>query len=105
EALSFDPAELDRIETRLFELRALARKHGCQPDDLPAAMRDLRARLDAIEAGDAEIGALEAAAREAGEAYRARAEALHGQRAAAALRLDEAVAGELAPLKLDAAKF
>ena len=104
-ALTFDPAELDRIETRLFELRALARKHGCQPDELPAVMRDLRARLDAIEAGDAEIGALEHAARDAGQTYRARAEALHANRVAAALRLDAAVAGELAPLKLDAARF
>ncbi len=105
EALSFDPAELDRIESRLFELRALARKHGCQPDELPAVMRSLRAQLDAIEAGDAEIGALEAAADEAGQVYRARAEALHANRAAAALRLDAAVAGELAPLRLDAARF
>src|SRR5690554_4795197 len=105
EALSFDPAELDRIETRLFELRALARKHGCQPDDLPATMRALRAKLDAIEAGDAEIGELEAAAREAGQVYRGRSEALHAARAAGARRLDEAVAEELAPLKLDAAKF
>src|SRR5688572_29852971 len=73
QALTFDPAELDRIETRLFELRALARKHGCQPDALPAVMRELRARLDAIEAGDAEIDALERAAGEAGGGYRARA--------------------------------
>jgi DNA repair protein RecN (Recombination protein N) len=105
EALTFDPAELDRIETRLFELRALARKHGCQPDDLPRAMHTLRAKLEAIEAGDAEVGALETAAAEAGQAYRARAEALHTARAAAALRLDAAVADELAPLKLDAARF
>ncbi len=54
EALSFDPAELDRIETRLFDLRALARKHRCEVDELPAAMRTMRASLDAIEAGDAE---------------------------------------------------
>ncbi|KRA83155.1 DNA repair protein RecN [Altererythrobacter sp. Root672] len=105
EALTFDPAELDRIETRLFELRALARKHNCQPDDLPAAMRDLRSKLDAIEAGDAEIGELERAAQEAAQVYRARAEALHATRVAAAVRLDGAVAGELAPLKLDAARF
>jgi DNA repair protein RecN (Recombination protein N) len=105
EALAFEPAELDRIETRLFELRALARKHGCQPDALPATMRELRARLDAIEAGDAEVGELERAAAEAGQVYRARAEALHANRVAAALRLDEAVAAELAPLKLDAARF
>src|SRR5688572_16491717 len=105
EALAFDPAELDRIETRLFDLRALARKHNCQPDALPAAMRELRARLDAIEAGDAELGELERAAGDAGQVYRARAEALSATRVAAALRLDEAVAAELAPLKLDAARF
>jgi len=105
EALAFDPGELDRIETRLFELRALARKHNCQPDALPAAMRELRARLDAIEAGDAEIGELERAAEAAGQIYRDRAEALHATRVGAALRLDEAVAAELAPLKLDAARF
>jgi DNA repair protein RecN (Recombination protein N) len=105
EALTFEPAELDRIETRLFELRALARKHDCQPDALTAKMRELRAQLDAIEAGDAELGELERAAQEAGQAYRARAEALRAARVAAALRLDEAVAAELAPLKLDAARF
>jgi DNA repair protein RecN (Recombination protein N) len=105
EALSFEPAELDRIETRLFELRALARKHSCQADELPGKMRELRASLDAIEAGDAEIGELERAAREAGDAYRSLAEALHAARGVAALRLDEAVAAELAPLKLDAARF
>jgi DNA repair protein RecN (Recombination protein N) len=104
-ALEFEPAELDRIETRLFELRALARKHRCEVDELPAKMREMRGQLDAIEAGDAHIGELEKAERAAHEVYRARAEALHANRVAAALRLDEAVAGELAPLKLDAARF
>ncbi len=105
EALTFDPAELDRIETRLFELRALARKHGCQPDELPATMRALRARLDAIEAGDAHVNELKSAAAKARQDYRARAEALHAARIAAGARLDQAVAAELAPLKLDAARF
>jgi DNA repair protein RecN (Recombination protein N) len=104
-ALTHDPAELDRIETRLFDLRALARKHRCEVDELPAKMREMRGSLDAIEAGDAQIGELAAAERAAHEVYRARAEALHANRVAAALRLDEAVAAELAPLKLDAARF
>ncbi|MCB5424295.1 DNA repair protein RecN [Altererythrobacter sp. CC-YST694] len=105
EALIFDPAELDRIETRLFDLRGLARKHRCEVDDLPEKMRSFRAALDAIEAGDEAIAGLEAAAREAAELYRQRAAALHDLRASAAVQLDEAVARELAPLKLDAAKF
>ncbi|MDD3799084.1 MAG: DNA repair protein RecN [Novosphingobium sp.] len=105
EALLFDPAALDRIETRLFELRALARKHHCQVDDLPEKMREMRAALDSIEHGEAEISALVEAERSAHEIYRARAEAVHANRVAAALRLDGAVAAELAPLKLDAARF
>jgi len=104
-AMTFEPAELDRIETRLFDLRALARKHRVEVDALPTTMRELRAALDSIEAGDAEIGALERAAKEAGETYRAKAAALHEARVEAAVRLDAAVAEELAPLKLDAAKF
>ena len=105
EALQHDPLELDRIEQRLFELRALARKHNCQVDDLPEVMRSLRQKLDAIEQGDADLADLEKAERSAHEIYRARAEALHGTRVAAAMQLDEAVAAELAPLKLDAARF
>jgi len=105
EALQHDPAELDRIETRLFDLRALARKHDCTVDELPAKMRQLREQLDAIEAGDAEIGALEKAATEARKSYHEAAHALHEARLAGAVKLDAAVAGELAPLKLDAARF
>ena len=105
DAMQHDPLELDRIETRLFELRALARKHSCQVDDLPDIMRSLRAALDAIEQGDADLADLEAAERAAHAAYTARAEALHASRVAAGARLDEAVMAELAPLKLDAARF
>ena len=105
EALTHDPQALDRIETRLFELRAAARKHHCQVDDLPDRMLAMRSQLDAIEDGEAELGRLEAAAQITHQVYRARAEALHAARAAAALRLDAAVAAELAPLKLDAARF
>ena len=105
EALSFDPAELDRIETRLFDLRAAARKHACQVDDLPEKMRDMRAALDAIEGGTEQLAELERAAARAALAYRERAEALHDLRRRAAKRLDAAVAAELAPLKLDTARF
>ncbi len=105
EALSHDPAALEAAETRLFDLRALARKHRCEVDELPEKARTFRAKLDAIEGGEAELDALEAAEREAGDAYRAAARELHRLRLAGAERLDAAVAAELAPLKLDAARF
>ncbi|WP_324260417.1 DNA repair protein RecN [Altererythrobacter sp. H2] len=105
EALIHDPAALEVAETRLFELRAIARKHRCEVDELPEKMRAMRAALDAIEGGEAELDALEAAATEAGARYREQAAALHRLRVEAATRLDLAVAAELAPLKLDAARF
>jgi DNA repair protein RecN (Recombination protein N) len=105
DALVHDPLELERAETRLFELRAAARKHRCEVDDLPDLARTMRARLDAIEGGEAQLDALEAAAREARAAYVAAAEAARAARAEGAVRLDDAVAAELAPLKLDAARF
>ena len=105
EALSFDPARLDSIETRLFDLRGLARKHQVQPDELAALRDEMAARLAAIEGGEEHIAALEKDVAVKADAYRAAAQALSAQRQLAAGRLDAAVAGELAPLKLDAARF
>lgn len=105
EALVHDPAALEAAETRLFDLRALARKHRCEVDELPGKMRAFRAALDAIEGGEAQLDALEAAERETGEVYRRAAGALHEARVAGAARLDAAVTAELAPLRLDAARF
>ncbi|OYU37112.1 DNA repair protein RecN [Novosphingobium sp. PASSN1] len=105
EQLAHDPMLLDRIETRLFDLRAAGRKHGCTVDELPARMAEMRSALDRIEGGEAAIGDLARAAQDAGLDYRAKAESLSVLRAEAAKRLDAAVAAELAPLKLDAARF
>jgi DNA repair protein RecN (Recombination protein N) len=103
--LAYDPARLEADEARLFDLRGLARKHRVQPDDLAALADELRTRLGAIEDGGAGIARLEAAFAEAQATYRAEAARLTEARTAAAVKLDAAVAGELAPLKLDAARF
>jgi DNA repair protein RecN (Recombination protein N) len=105
EALNVDPARLEAIETRLFDLRALARKHQVVADDLAALATDMAAQLARIDAGEAGLADLEAAVAQAREAYLAKAQALSVARKAAAIRLDAAVAAELAPLKLDAARF
>ncbi len=105
DALAFDPAALESDETRLFELRGVARKHRVQPDDLAALAEELTGRLDRIESGGSEIARLELAVEEAHRSYRDAARALSAARIDAATRLDLAVAAELAPLKLDAARF
>jgi DNA repair protein RecN (Recombination protein N) len=105
DALAFDPARLEADEARLFDLRGVARKHRVTPDELPALAQEFAAKLERITSGTEGIVALGTRAAAARAAYVAAAEALSTVRREAAGRLDAAVAGELAPLKLDAARF
>jgi len=105
DALAFDPARLEQAEARLFDIRALARKHRVEADALAALGVQMRAQLAAIQAGGERIAELDRQLGEARATYGAAAEALSKQRRSTAARLDAAVAGELAPLKLDAARF
>ena len=104
-ALDADPARLEQVEARLFDLRALARKHKVEPEALPVLAEGLRARAAALVAGEDGLKRLDAAVATAQRDYGAAAVALSAARAAAAARLDAAVAAELKPLKLDAARF
>jgi DNA repair protein RecN (Recombination protein N) len=101
----FDPAELERIEERLFALRAAARKYNVPVDDLAELARKYNADIALIDAGEDKLKALELAAGEADAAFRRAADALSKARGKAASALDKAANAELKPLKLDRAKF
>jgi DNA repair protein RecN (Recombination protein N) len=105
EALAHDPARLETVEARLFDIRGLARKHRVEPDDLAGFGEQMRAQLAQIEAGSERIAALDAELGQARFAYSKLAGELSARRREAAAKLDEAVAAELAPLKLDSARF
>ena len=105
DAAAPDPRRLEQTEERLFALRAMARKHNVPVPDLPALLAGLQQRLAALETGEAEIDSLTAEAASARGAFTAACALLSEARAAAAARLDRAVAGELPPLKLERARF
>lgn len=105
DALAFDPARLEAVEARLFDIRALARKHRVEPDALAALGERMRGQLAAIDAGSERIAELDRALIAIREGYSRVAGQLSKQRHEAAARLDAAVAAELHPLKLDAARF
>lgn len=105
DSLDADPGELERVEERLFALRGLARKYGVAPDDLGTHAAALRARLAALDSGEADARRLREQVAAAQAAAERAAAALGASRAEAAHRLDAAVAAELAPLKLDRAVF
>src|SRR5918993_1288214 len=105
DALAFDPARLETVEARLFEIRALARKHRVEADALNALGEQMRGQLALIEQGGERIAQLDADLVAAREAYSRAADVLSKARHAAARTLDSAMSAELAPLKLDAARF
>ena len=105
DAMSFDPAELEATEERLFALRALARKHGVAPDALGELAQDLRMRLEALDGGAQDLSTREAALETAQAAFDRDADVLGQARASAAEKLDLAMASELTPLKMERAVF
>ncbi len=101
----YDPRELDRIEERLFALRAAARKYAVPVDELAALARLYEGDLTLIDAGAERLAVLEQEAQAAAARYRAAAQTLSAARRAAAQKIDKAVNAELAPLKLERAQF
>ena len=105
ERLDFDESELERVEERLFAIRALARKHGVAPDALPEFADDLREKRDALDQSGSDLKALQRAVADAEDTYKAAASLLSSARRAAAKTLDAAMANELGPLKMERAVF
>ena len=100
-----DPHTLDRIEERLFALRAAGRKYNAPVDDLADHGKRYAADLALIDAGAERLAQLEKTAAAAAERYVKAAATLSERRRQVAEKLDKAVNGELKPLKLERAQF
>jgi DNA repair protein RecN (Recombination protein N) len=104
-AAEYDPRVLERVEERLFALRAAARKFDVPVDALPALAETMAADLAALDESEGSLKRLEAELAEAEAAYIAGATTLSAGRVRAASALDAAVKVELPPLKLERARF
>ncbi|MBA4783447.1 MAG: DNA repair protein RecN [Rhizobiales bacterium] len=102
---NFDPQELERVEERLFALRAAARKHKVTADQLTDLTVRFMNDLEAIETGEERLQALEDEERRAFLAYHQEALILSARRGEAAGDLANQVMQELPALKLEAARF
>jgi DNA repair protein RecN (Recombination protein N) len=103
--LDLDPRRLEAVEERLFALREVARKHRVEADRLPEIKDGMALRLARLEAGEAGLDNLRASLAAAAREYAAAAAKLTRERERAAVRLDKVVEKELAPLKLERARF
>ncbi len=104
-AAAFDPKELERVEERLFSLRAAGRKYSVPVDDLAVIAARMEGELSQLESGEERLSALKTEASEAKAAYDKAAAALSARRRTAARALEKAVNAELPALRLERAEF
>lgn len=103
--ISLSADEQENIDSRLFALKDLARKHGVAVDDLEDVLADFRLKLNNIELGEDGLSSLRQAEQAARQAYLEASGMLHQARVKAAAELDKLVMQELPPLKMERAKF
>ncbi len=101
----YDPHELERIEERLFALRAAGRKYNAPVDNLAALKSRYAGDLALIDAGAERLAAMESEAKATTARYREAAQVLSANRRRTAQKIDKAVNAELKPLKLERAQF
>jgi DNA repair protein RecN (Recombination protein N) len=82
---------IEALESRLAQFERLARRHRCEPDELPARLGELKREQEELLGGRSTLEELDAALVRACERYRAAAEALHERRAQLVPRLEKEV--------------
>lgn len=103
--MNFDPYELENLEDRLFAIRALARKHNVQPDELFDYWKKLETKSTALTEEKDKLKDLDKARKASYASYQKSAAVLSKARLSAAQKLDGQIKAELPPLKLENAEF
>lgn len=103
--LNFDADEQNRIEERLFALKAAARKHNVSVDELPDVLKNLQEKLKNIQYGEDALTELAMTLQKSKSNYMQEAKKLSQKRKDAAKTLSEKVMSELSPLKMEKSVF
>ena len=103
--ISLNQNEIDKIETRLFTLRDLAKKHQTNIDLLPEKLQELTEMLNSLQQGEDNITELKKEVEKLRKEYMKNANKLSEIRKNKAKELDKNVTKELPPLKMEKAKF
>lgn len=103
--LTLDPSRLQEVNERLSTLHDLARKHGCQPQDLPALLTQLQTELADLETAHIQLDSLQQELAQTEAQYRDTAKQLSDSRAKAAKKLGSTVSKNMAQLGMKDGKF
>ncbi|HNX94665.1 MAG TPA: DNA repair protein RecN [Holophaga sp.] len=96
---------IEQLEARLAQFEKLARRHRCEPEELPARLQALKDEQKSLLAGETALEELEAQLRIAAEAYRQAAAKLHARRESLIPPLEKEVHRRLAKLGMAGARI
>ncbi|MDN5937314.1 MAG: DNA repair protein RecN [Salinisphaera sp.] len=103
--LEADPARLQEAETRLAAISELARKHRCQPEELPARIQTLEENLATLDQSEQRLAELAAEHKRLTKGYTQNAQRLHQARKRTAARLGETVTAGMRELGMPQGQF
>ena len=103
--IALNSSEQESIDSRIFALKDIARKHGVSVDDLAVTLENFKQQLSSIEMGEDGLNILRQDEQNKRINYIETANNLHKARVEAAQNLDTLVMNELPPLKMEKAKF
>ena len=104
-AQNSERGNLDEVETRLFEIRALARKYNISADELPVYYEKSQQELEKLESRIENLEDLQSQMENLKKAYINAATELSAMRKAAAKLLETRIAEELTPLRMAGCKW
>lgn len=105
QALDLDPARLSEVETRIADIRNMARKYRMEAELLPEHLAHLQAELANLASDDYDLEALQAKLTAAGQAYKKSAQALSKTRIKAADQLSRGVSTAMQALGMQGGQF
>ena len=103
--ITYNQNEIDNIETRLFALRDLAKKHQTDIDSLPEKLEELKGLLQNLQKGEDCLQELKIKVKKLKDEYIKNADILSKKRKENAEKLNKNIMKELPPLKMEKAKF
>lgn len=102
---TFNPEKLERVEDRLFALKAAGRKYNMPVDELAALYEDVQKKLALITSQEHQLSDMEKKLSAARAAFTEAAAVLTAGRKKASAKLEKTIASELAPLKMENTRF
>ncbi len=99
--LDLNPKRLNEVEDRLLEIRSLARKHNCPPDQLENVYEDLKQKIQMIQNIDENVSELKEKIITSEKEMLEKGSYLSKKRQEAASKLQNLILAELPSLKLE----